>query len=490
VGAGLESSPTLVQVPLLILSTAAVELPTSSAESARELLRLVSQAAAAVSAAAAAALLLLLLPPRGARETPAPSTDPSTRGGIPPAAAKPRPVPFGPNLSRWLALLGLGSLAVAAASLASATWGCRAPGPPRACQRLDSALSACVEWGLLSLRGLSAGLALLMAQQHCPERSSRSTPAAQRRARLAAAGLSLALPALPLLVGVAFGAPLVHPAASCGAVPRATLVARLGLNVLFLLLTVCSLGITRLAPTRREGGTLHTSLTRAAVAPAARLPRPTDASCGAAAAGGERGRGAASPLLAGCEDADGNHEGSACEPGGTAVCEEPLCDQLYRHRVRLSLLLCFAILATALSLSVQVEELASPPAAAGSGVGSGVQVEVLLMARLADASYGTVLFLLFAGRLARAPGLLRSLLRNLRAGELKAFPRQWGAIPRAESTLSLGAGESSGSDGAPAGDARADSAVEPASAEGLASARRDSPAQGGGAGLHPDVDLD
>ena len=174
------------------------------------------------------------------------------------------------------------------------------------------------------------------------------------------------------------------------------------------------------------------------------------------------GCGSGGALLAGAaagSQRGGRAEALSSEPPRAArhACdrEEPLCDQLYAHRTRLSLLLCFCILSAALALSVDAEALA---ASADARPGAGVQGEVLFMARLADASCGTVLLLLFAGRLARAPGLLRSLLRRLLSSEVRAFPHQWGAIARAESTLNLRAGQSQARvcvGGALGGDARA-----------------------------------
>lgn len=130
--------------------------------------------------------------------------------------------------------------------------------------------------------------------------------------------------------------------------------------------------------------------------------------------------------------------------GGGGACkeepprEEPLCDLLYRHRVRLSLLLLYALLSILLSFSIEVEAVARPASAeAGQQTNTtGLQVEVSMLSRLVVASWGTLLLLLFAGKLSPAPGALSAFFRRIRHSPPQdhAFPLAWVAITRVDSS--------------------------------------------------------
>jgi hypothetical protein len=118
--------------------------------------------------------------------------------------------------------------------------------------------------------------------------------------------------------------------------------------------------------------------------------------------------------------------------------EEPLCDLLFRYRVRLSLLLLYALLSILLSFSIEVEAVARPVSPEGGQLPAptGLQVEVAMLSRLVVASPGTLLLLLFAGKLSRAPGALSALFRRIRHAppQAHAFPLAWVAITRVDSS--------------------------------------------------------
>ena len=155
----------VVSVPLLLVSTVAVELPAASAASAASLhscalLRHVALGAAAASAAASAFAVARL-----------------AHGGR-------RLASLGAGTARWLGLMASTCCCLAAAVLAEQIWGsCATPSssssaaaaPPVATGEL--LLNGLVDWCLFFLRGQAAALAVLMAQQSCPDRSSRSTAA-------------------------------------------------------------------------------------------------------------------------------------------------------------------------------------------------------------------------------------------------------------------------------------------------------------------------
>lgn len=499
----------LVAVPLLVVSTVALQLPTSSPTAARSSLRGVSQVAAAISAVASAFTLALLLH--------------SARRGA---------GPFGRSVSRWLATIALSALAASGSAFVQHTWGqcagqldgaeAQAADPSGSGLLSGAILSGFIDWVLLFLKGQTAGLALVMAHQACPERSATSTTHGQRRWHALSLVAAAVAPALVRAAAALDSAVIpLELTVGCGHTSRAGLLARIALNVLYAATIVGSLALVRLAPSAGAGAAIpptHPLLPLHAAAAAGMAgPVPVDSlpvrfpvrfaqsggasghASGATAApvadapavaalgearacapgdleGGDAsqrplgrtlllqpllaesgggqvefcsggGSGAGEATVGGlCSDgrsgsadrgADGSREGgSECAGGG---CEEPLCDQLHRQRVRLSLLLCWALLSMLLAISVDVDGLARPAQQA-----PGVELEVLMMARLVDCSFGSVLLLLFAGRLARVPKLARTLLRraHTQSEGVRALPRLWVSISRSESLLNVRASRS------------------------------------------------
>jgi len=535
----------ILSVPMLVVSTIAVELPHSSSAAVHSSLRRVSQVGAAMAAISAAYIASLLICPL-LRLSRLPSASIPTGGSTSePCGSAGCSSPFGTNMTWWLLGLSLSSLVLAATVFAAQGWGaCSHTSEVTKLSAADKIFGVSVDWVLLFIRGQTAALAVLMAQQRCPERAAHSTPTSQRSYHALTLVCAAIIPVLPEVVGAVLPGPSVRvESSSCGDVPRAKLLSRLALHVFFALLILGSLAILRLAPTLvlhpsadpREMMAENDIVSTLESAPgrpssnqqvAAHLVEPilTQAVSIQTASGsrtimaggaGDTTEYQATPRT--CGETDGSsrevntlpaiddvesdrsttsmqgaplrqplltghvHSQTAPQEGAVTLSarehdsngrahradqiyqidegwndtsgamprteshhemkvdglrEEALCDQLYRYRVRLCLLLLHSLLSIFLSCSIEIEAVVGQREESKvlPLVPTGVQVEVLMLSRLVEVSSGTIL-LLFTRELSCVPNRMGAIFRLVRHSkrEAHAFPLSWVSITRVDS---------------------------------------------------------
>jgi hypothetical protein len=342
-------------------------------------------------------------------------------------------------------------------------------------------LDPIVRWAVYCCRIQLLGLAGLMAQQACPDRSARTTVLAQqalhRKLLLAAAAIPAAVEALELALRL-HAVPLPSfldddPWSGAGCdehtLARGTMastfgtVARAVLNALCTLFIVVCLVLVRFKPARHDGTSRADSSRsgssaspRASAGPALQQPllaAPEPSVAPGDAAGSRTGSssGGSDTANAACESSSGSPHhptpqllppvavvAGAAEKERSLFGEEKqqLCDTLLALRLRLSLALLCSIVTMTFSFSGQVVDLvvwadSSTPMpsideSGGTMSSAATSLEVLLIERVTLSLYGLVLLLLFG----RAPGWLAQLGCSPAARPLPLLPEIFSAFPR------------------------------------------------------------